>query len=277
MFDDSIFKLFFNLIEEFFCEVLQSRILGKNKTILFRIISALTILLSAGIFIIAVVVAGIALIFVIDFSSNLFQSVITIVLALSTIIGIICLLIVLPKHLLEFESFKDEMDFSNRKGISNHTVLLILQQTKKDCFVLAHFDGYIGIRPAVYKMHGKRIGLLNIYKENIYYKDINLCNFEDKESNNIRVCRIKDRVTKTQMIVFASKNSNLDININNIVIPKIDSKDSIGDFSIYGTVETSKMKNSDTVTINGYKYKLNKCKSSKFIGKNEITKTKQNI
>jgi len=170
MFDDSIFGLFFKLIENLFCEVLPRKICGKNKTVLSRIMSAIIIFLLTGLSIITVIVAAFALFFILDSPTNIINSIIILVLSLTIIIVNILLLIILPKYLLEFESFEDEMDFSYKNGFSRHTVILILQQTKNDCFVLAYFCGYLGIRPAVYKKHGKRIGLIDIYKENIYYK-----------------------------------------------------------------------------------------------------------
>ena len=39
MFDDSIFGLYFKLIENLFCDVLPRTICGKNKTVLSRIMS----------------------------------------------------------------------------------------------------------------------------------------------------------------------------------------------------------------------------------------------
>ena len=105
------------------------------------------------------------------------------------------------------------------------------QQTKNDCFVLAYFCGYLGIRPAVYKKHGKRIGLIDIYKENIYYKTFYLYESDANKNYSVRVYRIKNKLTKTQMIVFASENATLNIRINNTVIPPIVPENKIANFS----------------------------------------------
>lgn len=270
MFDDSIFGLFFKLIENLFCEVLPRKICGKNKTVLSRIMSAIIIFLLTGLSIITVIVAAFALFFILDSPTNIINSIIILVLSLTIIIVNILLLIILPKYLLEFESFEDEMDFSYKNGFSRHTVILILQQTKNDCFVLAYFCGYLGIRPAVYKKHGKRIGLIEIYKENIYYKTFYLYESDANKNYSVRVYRIKNKLTKTQMIVFASENATLNIRINNTVIPPIVPENKIANFSIYGTVETYDTRGCEEVIINSYKYQLIECKSSKFIGKNEI-------
>lgn len=158
--------------------------------------SAIIIFLLTGLSIITVIVAAFALFFILDSPTNIINSIIILVLSLTIIIVNILLLIILPKYLLEFESFEDEMDFSYKNGFSRHTVILILQQTKNDCFVLARFCGYLGIRPAVYKKHGKRIGLIDIYKENIYYKTFYLYESDANKNYSVRVYRIKNKLTK---------------------------------------------------------------------------------
>ena len=67
MFDDSIFGLFFKLIENLFCEVLPRKICGKNKTVLSRIMSVIIIFLLTGLSIITVIVAAFALFFIFDY------------------------------------------------------------------------------------------------------------------------------------------------------------------------------------------------------------------
>ena len=74
--------------------------------------SVIIIFLLTGLSIITVIVAAFALFFIFDSPTNIIKSIIILVLSLTIIIVNILLLIILPKYLLEFESFEDEMDFS---------------------------------------------------------------------------------------------------------------------------------------------------------------------
>lgn len=70
--------------------------------------SAIIIFLLTGLSIITVIVAAFALFFILDSPTNIIKSIIILVLSLTIIIVNILLLIILPKYLLEFESFEDE-------------------------------------------------------------------------------------------------------------------------------------------------------------------------
>lgn len=258
-------EILLDLIQDMYSEVFSIRNTGNKKSCLKRVIFLTVVLIILGISAISIIIAGFALIFAIEFYSIIMLIVVIAIIAVN-----IFVLLVLPKHILYFQTIEDEMKYSNKNNSLRHTVLFTLQQTARDCFVLAGFEGYIGICPAVYNKCLDQFGIINVYRDNTYYKSINLSEFET-DDNTIRIRRIKNNLTKTQMIFFASKNSNLDIRINDMVISKIDSKNSIGDFSLYGAIETSKTKHCETVTINGYTYKLIKCKYSKFISENEVS------
>lgn len=273
MYDDSIFFLFFEVIKYFFSELIPRNVAGKNKSLFSRMVSATVILLIGFICIAIITTLCFIILFTYVSSENIKQTVITTILSLVIIISIISLLIVLPKYLIEFDSFEDEINFSKIKGLSKHTVLLILQETKNDCFVLANFDDYIGIRPAVYKKRRKRIGLIDLYQKTTWYKKIFLDKSENNDNNDIRILRIKNKSSKTQMIVFTTKINSLDIYINNVKIPKIDFENKIGEFYLYGKIENSKTMNCTTVNINGSNYNLMESKANKFIGKDELINT----
>ncbi|WP_443719575.1 hypothetical protein, partial [Ruminococcus sp.] len=83
MFDDSIFGLYFKLIENLFCDVLPRKICGKNKTVLSRIMSVIIIFLLTGLSIITVIVAAFALFFIFDSPTNIIKSIIILVLSLT--------------------------------------------------------------------------------------------------------------------------------------------------------------------------------------------------
>lgn len=179
-----VFDFFIEVISYLFCEVFSRKASGSNKSILRKIVSAILFLLFVSIFILIVVAIIFVVMYILKFSTNIFVVVSTILLLSAVVVGVSILLLILSEHLLEFESIEDEMTFSK------HKVIAVLQETKKDCFVLADFNSYAGIYPSVYKMHGLRYGLLDLYSKSTWYRKIFL------ESNDIKIQRIKTNQQK---------------------------------------------------------------------------------
>lgn len=157
-----------------------------------------------------------------------------------------------------FPSIKEEVQYSKEKDSKNfHSVLCILGKTDSDCFVLADFKQKNEIRPAIYTRRRKKVTLIDLRTDVTYFKSINLNNTEKyDEQHEVRIRRIKNRITKTQMIYFASDIKNLDIYFNQCLVPKINCEDKIGKFAIYGIVEDSENCNCNVVNINGCDYPL---------------------
>lgn len=265
MFDDSIFFLFFDIIKDFFKELIKNYANRKNTSLLKKIILTAITLLIGLICIATVITIFFITIYIYIRSKNIIQSVIITIVSLIIVISIILFLLIAPKYLMYFDTFENEIKYSKKSGLSKHTVCLILQETNRDCFVLANFDDYIGLRPAVYKKQNQNIGVIDLYQKMIWYKKIILHNYKNNNNNEIRILRIKNKSSKNQMIVFATKIHSLSIYINHIEIPKIDSKHTTGEFSLYGIIEPAKTINCTIVNINGSNYDLLESKATKFI------------
>lgn len=272
MIDDSIFILFFDMLESLFCDVLPRRIISKNNTFLSKVLTVLIVLAEIILSLAIVIMIGIILFFVVKSIDNIFIAIIVIVLSLAALIGIIILLDVMSKRLLIFDSFADEMKFSKEKDYEKHKVIGILKQTNKDCFVLSYFYYNNEIRPAIYKKHKNSIGLIDLYADVTYYKTIYFDEYDLSENKNIRIRRIKNKSTNSQMIVFASAIKNLEIYINDVKVPEIDCQGKLGQFSVYAILENAD-ENCNIVNINGQQYSLaEKLNNNIFINIKEIVK-----
>ena len=197
--------------------------------------------------------------------ANLFS-----VLFIVIIIPICFAVIIAPIYLIKFKSIKDEVQFTKEKYPNNaHTVIAILCQTASDLFALAYFEKNNEIRPSVYTKHKNKITLMDLRIKNTYYKKLYLGDYD--EFKYIRIQRLENKTTKTKMIFFASTINNLQIRINDQLIPKIDCGNKLGNFSIYGIIENDDNHNINTVNINGCDYSIIETPVQYyFINKNEI-------
>lgn len=270
MLDDSIFQLLFDSLQFFFCEVVTKNITDKSKSIISRLLFLLLSLLIAAL-LISIVIFVIYLFIFIDNTVNIFLALIIIVLALALFFGVIFAITKMSDRLNYFDSFKEEMDFSKNDNYSKHIVYLTLKQTDKDCFVMSYFHSNGDICPAVYKKRNGKIGLINFYAEKTCYKSIYTDEIDSDESKNIRVCRIRNKATQNQMIVFASEINGLEFIINGNNIPETDCKNRFGKFKIYALLENADTANCNTVSINGINYPLIESGySTSFISRTEI-------
>lgn len=191
------------------------------------------------------------------------------ILSIIIIIPIIFAVLVLQTYLIRFKSIKDEIQYSNEKYPEKaHTIISILRQTTSDLFVLAYFEKRNEIKPAVYTKRKSKISLMDLRIKTTYYKKLYL---EECNDEYIRIHRLENKTTKTKMIFFASTSKNLQIRINDQLIPKIDCGNKLGDFSIYGIIENDKNCNINTVNINGCNYLITETPVEHyFINKNEL-------
>ena len=180
--------------------------------------------------------------------------IITSLIILSLIIGG---LIVFSIYGLRFDSFNEEIEYIKNSPQEKHNILSILYETDHDYFVLADFYESGELRPAVFTKYKNKIGIFDLRTDVTYFKKIYLKNSDDdSEKCNIRVRRIKNKSTKSQMIFFATSANNLELHFNNEVIPKINCYSKIGEFSIYGIIENNKNTNCNVVQVNGLEYPL---------------------
>lgn len=189
-------------------------------------------------------------------------------------IFIVCFLLLglifsaIPTYLIRFSSIKDEVQYSQEghKFEGEHLIIKMLGETQRDYFVLAYFEKTKEIEPSVYTHRGKYVTIINLRVKYKYYKNIYF-----DENKNVRVRRVMNKTTKTQMICFASDMDDLVIYIKNTPIPKIEGQGRVKNFSVYGIIETPETVNCDTVNINGFNYKLIEDKDYKsFINRNEV-------
>lgn len=197
---------------------------------------------------------------------------ITHLLVLISIVIIILIslgVLVISIYGIRFKSIKDEIQFSKEKYPDDaHTVISVLYQTTSDLFVLAYFEKENEIRPSVYTKHKNKITLMDLRIKTTHYKKLYL---EECNDEYIRIRRLENRTTKTKMILFASTANNLQIRINDQLIPKIDCGNNLGNLSIYGAIENNKGCNINTVNINGCNYSITETPVKHFfINKNEI-------
>ncbi len=176
---------------------------------------------------------------------------------------------------IRFRSINEEVMYYNEKNSEDkHFVIAILQQTSKDYFVLSYFQKSNEIRPAVFTKRKNKIGLIDLRIETTYYKKIYLDKDVYNENKNIRIRRVKNKFSKTQMIFFASAIDNLEIYIYNKRVPKIDCNNKIGKFSVYGMIENPDEQNIDIVNINGCEHRLvNSINNNIFINRKEIIRS----
>lgn len=191
------------------------------------------------------------------------------ILSIIIIIPVCFTVFIAPIYLIKFKSIKDEIQFSKEKYPNDaHTVISVLCQTTSDLFALAYFEKENEIRPSVYTKHKNKITLMDLRIKTIYYKKLYL---EECNDEYIRIRRLENKTTKTKMILFASTANNLQIRINDQLIPKIDCGNNLGNFSIYGAIENNKGCNINTVNINGCNYSITETPVKHFfINKNEI-------
>lgn len=197
--------------------------------------------------------------------------ILTLVLAI-VIILISYIILVIKIYGIRFHSIKEEIQYTTDTYPSDkHSVLTFLQQTEKDCFVLAYFKKSGEIRPAVYTKYGRKITLLDLRTDTIFYKKICLSVNNDYNTDNVRVRRLRNKSTNTQMVFFASDIDPLDIYIKN---RKADYYGSIGKFSVYGMIDDTETVNTNVITINGCEYQLiDNINNNSFINRNEISNT----
>lgn len=162
----------------------------------------------------------------------------------------------IESHTMRFDSFKEETFYYNDNFPDDaHEVLSVLKNTKTDIFVLAYFKKRQEIKPAVYTIHKNKISYLNLRVETTYFQKIYL-NENDLE-NYIRVFRIKNKSTTTQMLFFAYNNESLNIRFDSQPLSSMVCRNTIGKFYIYGIVEDFKNPY-NSVNINGNNYSLSK-------------------
>lgn len=175
----------------------------------------------------------------------------------------------IESNTIRFDSIKEETFYYNDNFPDDaHYVLTILKETERDCFVLAYFKNRQEIKPAVYTIHKNRIAYLNLRVETTYFKKIYLD--ENAFENYIRVYRIKNKSTKSQMLFFAANIPINEIAADEVSVPTLTKPGQFGDFTVFGIEESSKQEYT-SVTVNGVVYPLeiipiNFC----FIGKNEV-------
>ncbi len=181
----------------------------------------------------------------------------------------------LDVNMAKFNSIKEESFYYKDKFPEDaHSVLSVLNQTQTDCFVIAYFKKENEIRPAVYTIHKKRISYLDSKVEKTYLKKIYLNdnNFE----KYIRVYRIKNSSTNSQMLFFASDIKPLDIRINNQSVVKYKFGNRLGNFDVYGIKELPDITKYNYVKINGRDYPLKETRVYNcFINANEIHRTER--
>ena len=132
--------------------------------------------------------------------------------------------------------------------------LRILKRDRK-LSLLAYFKKRQEIKPAVYTIHKNKISYLNLRVETTYFQKIYL-NENDLE-NYIRVFRIKNKSTTTQMLFFAYNIESLNIRFDSQPLSSMVCRNTIGKFYIYGIVEDFKNPY-NSVNINGNNYSLSK-------------------
>ena len=155
---------------------------------------------------------------------------------------------------MRFDSIKEETFYYNDNFPDDaHRVLSVLYNTKTDKFVLAYFKNKQEIKPAVYTIHKNRISYLDLKAETTYCKKIYLD--ENDFENYIRVFRIKNKSTTTQILFFAYNVEPLNIRFDNQTVSGIDCCNTIGDFNVYGVIEDS-AKPYTSANINGSDYPL---------------------
>lgn len=240
----------------------------KNTNKLLKTIIAITIIIVAVIIVIAIALSGKDTSPAISSSTRTFTNLlvlITIVIIIPIHLGVL----VISVYGVRFISIKDEVQYSNEKYPDDaHTVISVLSQTTSDLFVLAYFRKRNEIRPAVYTKRKNKITLMNLRIKTTYYKKLYL---EECKDEYIRIHRLENKTTKTKMIFFASTANNLQIRINDQLIPKIDCGNKVGKFSIYGAIENNDNQNIDIVNINGCDYQIVETSVEfYFINKNEL-------
>lgn len=240
----------------------------KNTNNLLNRIIAITIIIVAVIIVIAIVLSGKDTSPAISSSTRTFTNLL-ILISIVIIIPIFLGVLVISVYGARFISIKEEVQFSKEKYPDHaHTVISVLCQTTSDLFVLSYFEKRNEIRPAVYTKRKNTITLMDLRIKTTYYKKLYL---EECNDEYIRIRRLKNNTTKTKMIFFASTANNLQIRINDQLIPKIDCGNKVGKFSIYGAIENNDNQNIDIVNINGCDYQIIETPVEfYFINKNEL-------
>lgn len=170
---------------------------------------------------------------------------------------------------IRFSSIKEEIyDYKDIYPDNAHYVLTILKEAKHDCFVLAYFQKNNSLCPAVYTVKHKRYSYLNLRVQQTYFKKIYLTDSENGEY--LRVYRIKNKSTKSQMLFFAANIPINEIAADGVSVPALTKPGQFGDFTVFGIEESSKQEYI-SVTVNGVVYSLEITPVSYyFIGKNEV-------
>ena len=115
MFDDSIFKLIFEIFHSLLCEALPQRIASKKHSVLSKIIAVLIVLLEIILILAILIIIGVILFFVVKNIDNIFLAIILIVLSLSALVGIIMLLAKTSEYLSAEKKMKYLKEDKNNK------------------------------------------------------------------------------------------------------------------------------------------------------------------
>ena len=265
--DDSIFLFFFKLIELLFTEILPRKILCK-KSALAKIYEIFKIFIFSFFVIFIIIAIIIVVLFIIKNIDNFIFAMLIIALSIILTVAIVIITLIFSIYSAEFFSLQDEIDFVNENNFEKHTIRAVLKTTSTDLFVLADFYERNEIRPAIFTKKDNSIRLIDLRIKTTYYKKLYL---EECNDEYIRIRRLENKTTKTKMILFASTANNLQIRINDQLIPKIDCGNNLGNFSIYGAIENNKGCNINTVNINNCNYQIIETPVKfYFINKNEL-------
>lgn len=198
------------------------------------------------------------------FVSHMISAILTVV-----ILGVAFWLNIAYIYAVRFSSIKEEIyDYKDKYPDDAHYVLTILKETERDCFVLAYFQKYNALCPAVYTVKHKRYSYLNLRVQQTYFKKIYLTDSENGEY--LRVYRIKNKSTKSQMLFFAANIPINGIAADGVSVPALTEPGQFGNFTVFGIEESSKQEYT-SVTVSGVVYPLEITPVSYyFIGKNEV-------
>lgn len=171
-----------------------------------------------------------------------------------------------------YKSIEDEVnDERSENPETSHDVLTVLSDNEKETYVLACFHLDDIIRPAVYNKYGKRLTSIDLHTSIISYKKVYpIPNLHSKDAN-IRVMRLRNKRSKSQMIFFATKLANANLLFDGREPERYECGD-LGGLTVFGCPYTKDSK--PELTVNGTVYPLKQTLVDfMFIAKQETEKS----
>lgn len=251
MYLNTIFHILSQVIEDILRNILFRKVLRNvDKEIVKAISNVICIIIGI---LTAVIMWSVYDLILVSIDSFIIQ-LIFIILSLIILVLITGGLIIFSIYGLKFGSFDEEVEYIKNSPQDKHIVLSVLYETDSDYFALADFYESGEIRPTVFTRYKNKIGLSDLRTNITYFRKIYLKGSD--ELNSIRIRRIKNKSTKSQMIFFASAANDIEIRFNNKVIPKLDCDNKVGEFTVYGILENNNNPNCNEIQVNGINYQL---------------------